>query len=82
MANTKLGPLPPLREQLLRRKPIVFQHQHHVGEELARNMTTFQLTMFGVGATVGTGIFFVLGEAVPKAGPAVLVSFLIAAETS
>jgi amino acid transporter len=78
MANTKLGPLPPLREQLLRRKPIVFQHQHHVGEELARNMTTFQLTMFGVGATVGTGIFFVLGEAVPKAGPAVLVSFLIA----
>jgi len=78
MANTRLGPLPPLREQLLRRKPIVFQHQHHVGEELARNMTTFQLTMFGVGATVGTGIFFVLGEAVPKAGPAVLVSFLIA----
>jgi basic amino acid/polyamine antiporter, APA family len=69
----------PLGKQLLRRKPIVFQHQHHVGEELARNMTTFQLMMFGVGATVGTGIFFVLGEAVPKAGPSVLVSFVIAA---
>lgn len=67
-----------LREQLLRRKPIVFQHQHHAGEELARKMTTFQLTMLGVGATVGTGIFFVLGEAVPKAGPAVLISFVIA----
>ena len=67
-----------LRDQLLRRKPIVFQQQHHQGEELARNLTTFQLTMFGVGATVGTGIFFVLGEAVPKAGPAVLVSFVIA----
>ena len=39
---------------------------------------TFQLTMFGVGATVGTGIFFVLQEAVPDAGPAVIVSFLIA----
>ena len=67
-----------LRDQLLRRKPIVFQKQHHQGEELARNLTTFQLTMFGVGATVGTGIFFVLGEAVPKAGPAVLISFIIA----
>ena len=67
-----------LREQLLRKKPIVFQQQHHQGEELARNLSTFQLMMFGVGATVGTGIFFVLGEAVPKAGPAVLISFLIA----
>ncbi len=71
-------PRPPLRQQLLRRKPIVLQHQHHEGGELKRSMTTFQLTMFGVGATVGTGIFFVLGEAVPKAGPAVLISFVIA----
>lgn len=69
---------PALVQQLTRRKPIVFQTVYHEGEELARNLTTFQLTMFGVGATVGTGIFFVLGEAVPKAGPAVLLSFLIA----
>ncbi len=69
---------PPLGEQLTRRKPIVFQHRHHQGEELARSLSTFQLMMFGVGATVGTGIFFVLGEAVPKAGPAVLISFAIA----
>ncbi len=34
--------------------------------------------MFGVGATVGTGIFFVLQEAVPDAGPAVVISFLVA----
>ena len=68
----------PLSQQLWRRKPIVFQHKHHQGEELARNLNTFQLMMFGVGATVGTGIFFVLSEAIPKAGPAVLVSFLIA----
>ncbi len=32
--------------------------------------------MFGVGATIGTGIFFVLAETVPKAGPAVLLSFI------
>lgn len=68
----------PLGQQLRRRKPIVFSQHQHQGEELARNLSTFQLMMFGVGATVGTGIFFVLGEAIPKAGPAVLVSFLIA----
>ncbi|HQR27362.1 MAG TPA: amino acid permease [Nocardioides sp.] len=72
------GSQPSLGEQLRRRKPIVFQHHHHTGEELARELSTFELMMFGVGATIGTGIFFVLGEAVPKAGPAVLVSFLIA----
>ena len=67
-----------LGEQLKRRKPIVFRQHHHEGEELARNLTTFQLMMFGVGATVGTGIFFVLSESVPEAGPAVILSFLIA----
>ncbi|MGO1591437.1 MAG: amino acid permease [Ancrocorticia sp.] len=46
---------------------------------LKRSMSTLQLTMIGVGGTVGTGIFFILSEAVPEAGPAVLVSFLIAA---
>jgi APA family basic amino acid/polyamine antiporter len=34
--------------------------------------------MLGVGATVGTGIFFVMHEAVPLAGPAVIISFLLA----
>jgi amino acid transporter len=34
--------------------------------------------MFGIGSTVGTGIFFVLSEAVPQAGPGVIVSFIIA----
>jgi amino acid transporter len=34
--------------------------------------------MFGVGSTVGTGIFFVLSQAVPEAGPGVIVSFIIA----
>lgn len=45
---------------------------------LKRSFGTFQLTMFGVGATVGTGIFFVLPEAVPDAGPAVVLAFLLA----
>ncbi|MFT4230519.1 MAG: amino acid permease [Microbacterium sp.] len=69
----------PLGQQLLRRKPVIFQRRHHGGEELARNLGTFQLMMFGVGATIGTGIFFVLSESIPLAGPAVVISFLLAA---
>ena len=63
----------------MRRKPLaaVTTGSEEAGE-LKRSIGTFQLTMFGVGATVGTGIFFVLQEAVPDAGPAVLVSFLVA----
>ena len=73
-------PVVPLKEQLLRRKPIVFQQQHHQGHELARTLSTFQLMMFGVGATVGTGIFFVLSEGpVADAGPAVIISVRVAA---
>ena len=73
---------PSLAQRLLRKKPIetfITQSQAHGhGAELKRSITLFQLTMFGVGATIGTGIFFVLAEQVPVAGPAVLFSFLIA----
>jgi APA family basic amino acid/polyamine antiporter len=45
-------------------------------EHLQRSMGVFQLMMFGVGATIGTGIFFVMAETVPDAGPAVVLSFI------
>ena len=38
--------------------------------------------MIGVGATIGTGIFFTMVEAVPKAGPSVILAFLMAALTA
>jgi len=72
-------------QQMLRRRPVVGAndahtvHSAHAGQAgLKRSIGTFQLTMFGVGATVGTGIFFVMAQAVPEAGPGVMVSFLIA----
>ncbi|HET9420035.1 MAG TPA: amino acid permease [Nocardioides sp.] len=68
----------PMGRQLARRKPLTVQTGPHAGPELSRSFGTFQLMMFGVGATVGTGIFFVLQEAVPDAGPAVVVAFLVA----
>lgn len=68
-----------LGTQLFRRKPVNHMRAGVAhGAELKRTIGTFQLTMFGVGATVGTGIFFVLSEAVPKSGPAVIISFLVA----
>ena len=52
------------------------------GASLGRSLGLFPLTMIGVGATIGTGIFFTTVEAVPKAGPAVVLSFLMAAITA
>ena len=37
--------------------------------ELARTIGLFQLSMFGIGATIGTGIFIVLTRRCPSAGP-------------
>lgn len=68
-----------LTEQMLRRRPVIGAPvAHGASENLKRSIGVFQLTMFGVGCTVGTGIFFVLSQAVPKAGPSVIISFLIA----
>lgn len=47
------------------------------GGTLRRSLGLWQLTMISIGATLGTGIFVVLGEAVPEAGPAVSLSFVI-----
>lgn len=64
------------RSELFRRKPIVTKPS---ADGLTRGLGTFPLAMLGVGATVGTGVFFVMHEAVPLAGPAVIVSFVLAA---
>lgn len=71
-----------LMQQVLRRKPVK-EMADETGtdtgkSELARTIGLFQLSMFGIGATIGTGIFFVLAQAVPIAGPAVIWSFVIA----
>ena len=68
-----------LTEQMLRRRPVIGAPvAHGAADHLKRSIGTFELTMFGVGSTVGTGIFFVMSLAVPQAGPGVIVSFMIA----
>ena len=47
-------------------------------KSLHRTLGAFQLTMLGVGAIIGTGIFVLTAEAAQKAGPGMLLSFVIA----
>jgi len=42
---------------------------------LAREMTTFDATLLGVGAMIGAGIFVLIGIAAGVAGPALLITF-------
>ncbi|MFE0105990.1 amino acid permease [Streptomyces sp. NPDC059009] len=80
------GPSAPgLGLRLMRRKPVerlVAEGGQGEGGSLRRSLGMWQLTMISIGATLGTGIFVVLGEAVPKAGPAVTLSFVIAGLTA
>ncbi|MFI5983003.1 amino acid permease [Streptomyces sp. NPDC051555] len=78
-------PARPLLHSLIRRKPVerlVAEGGQGEGGSLRRSLTMWQLTMLSIGATLGTGIFVVLGEAAPLAGPAVTISFVIAGVTA
>ncbi|MFG2870532.1 amino acid permease [Streptomyces sp. NPDC048338] len=70
---------------LTRRKPVealVEEGGKGEGGSLRRSLSMWQLTMISIGATLGTGIFVVLGDAVPQAGPAVTLAFVIAGLTA
>ena len=47
-------------------------------KSLHRSLGAFQLTMLGIGAVIGTGIFVLTAEAAQKAGPGMMISFVIA----
>ena len=76
------GGAPALRERLTRRKSVESLIAESEAPGLRRHMGFWQLSMIGIGATLGTGIFVVLGEAVPVAGPAVILSFVLAGVTA
>ncbi|QRN80505.1 MAG: amino acid permease, partial [Nocardiopsis sp. BM-2018] len=74
---------PTLGQRLSRRKPVEkLVAETESGNGLRRTMGFWQLSMIGIGATLGTGIFVVLGEAVPIAGPAVILAFVLAGVTA
>src|SRR6476469_2889278 len=47
-------------------------------KSLKRSLGAFQLTMLGIGAVIGTGIFVLTATAAQKAGPGMMVSFIVA----
>ena len=51
----------------------------HGGKSLKRTLTAFDLTLLGIGAIIGTGIFVLTGTAAAnQAGPAIGISYLAA----
>ena len=69
-----------LRAQLFRRKPIaslMADAESHSGG-LKRALGALDLTLLGIGAIVGAGIFVLTGVAAAKyAGPAIVLSFVV-----
>src|SRR4051794_14696401 len=51
------------------------------GTTLTRAVGLLDLTALGIGAIIGTGIFVILGEVVGDAGPAIILSFVLAGVT-
>ncbi|MFF4960077.1 amino acid permease [Streptomyces sp. NPDC001222] len=79
MARLRMG------EGILRRKPVehIEETEAREGAGLERSLGLWQLTAIGVGGIIGAGIFTLAGTvANGTAGPAVLVSFLIAGVAS
>jgi basic amino acid/polyamine antiporter, APA family len=51
----------------------------HGGKSLRRSLTAWDLTLLGIGAIIGTGIFVLTGTAAAnQAGPAIIVSYMAA----
>ena len=66
---------------LLRTKSIeqLVGDAEHGGKALRRTLTALDLTMLGIGAIIGTGIFVLTGTAAAnQSGPAIVLSYVIA----
>lgn len=76
----------PLGAQLRRRKSIKTMGNDASNNaglgQLKRSLGVMQLVMISVGATLGTGILVILGSAVPVAGPAIWIAFVLAGITA
>lgn len=69
---------------LFRRKSITdLQHEAETDHSLKRALGAWNLTLLGIGAIIGTGIFVLTGTvAAQNAGPAVVLSFVLAGVAS
>ncbi len=63
---------------LFRRKPIDTLIDHTAPDRLRRSLSAWHLVLLGVGAIVGTGIYTLIGVGAERAGPAVMIAFVVA----
>src|SRR6201990_1915380 len=70
----------PHRRGLFATKPVDQLIKDHESG-LKRAVRLLDLTALGIGAIIGTGIFVILGEAIGDAGPAIILSFVLAGVT-
>jgi len=62
-------------------KPLERLRETAEGTSLNRSVGALDLTAFGIGAIIGTGIFVIVGEAIGQSGPALVISFILAGVT-
>jgi basic amino acid/polyamine antiporter, APA family len=62
-------------------KPVERLRETAEGSSLNRSVGALDLTAFGIGAIIGTGIFVIVGEAIGQSGPALVISFILAGVT-
>ncbi|WP_026677596.1 amino acid permease [Fictibacillus gelatini] len=68
-----------MKNGLLRKKTISdLLKTAEKGQGLKKELGTFDLTLLGIGAIIGTGIFVLTGTGALTAGPALIISFVIA----
>ncbi|XP_031473550.1 cationic amino acid transporter 2, vacuolar-like [Nymphaea colorata] len=64
---------------LVRRKQVDSLHTKSAGTQLAKDLSIVQLIAIGVGATIGAGVYVLVGTVAREhSGPALTISFLIA----
>lgn len=64
--------------KFLRIKPLDIVLATAEKKSLHRSLGAFQLTLLGIGAIIGTGIFVLTAESAQKAGPGMMFSFVVA----
>ncbi len=78
-----------MTSRLFRTKPInqFLEDADHPEHRLKKTLTVWDLTVIGIGAIIGTGIFVLIGTAIvgdahrPGAGPGIILSFILSGLT-
>lgn len=81
-ALTRVKPIQQVMRERTAEERQATQMEHEKGEEephLTKTLGVLDLMGYGIGCTVGAGIYSLIGPGVKIAGPAILISFVIGA---